>query len=110
MNTTIAAIVISAFGAIMAIIWQVQSLAKMIQQDTHKRLDLFQQDTYKRLDDLKKHFDERLDDKFEALRAEFKAEIGPAIVRLGNVEQRLIDVDRRAQRIEEVIFKPVLTR
>jgi ABC-type transport system involved in cytochrome bd biosynthesis fused ATPase/permease subunit len=50
MNMTIAAIVISALVEILVVIWQVQSLAKMIQQDTHKRLD-----------DLKKHFDERLD-------------------------------------------------
>jgi predicted PurR-regulated permease PerM len=99
MNMTIAAIVIGAFGVIMAIIWQVQTLAKMIQQDTHKRID-----------DLKRHIDERLEDKFQTLRAEFKSELGPANARLGNVEQRLIDLDRRGQRIEEVIFKPVLPR
>lgn len=99
MNITIAAIIISAFGVIMAVIWQVQSLAKMIQQDTHKRIE-----------DLKKHFDERLEDKFETLRAEFRGEFGAVNARLGNVEQRLIDVDRRVQRIEEVLFRPVLPR
>ena len=49
MEMTIAAIVISALVEILVVAWQVQSLAKMIRRDTHKRID-----------ELKQHFDERL--------------------------------------------------